>query len=160
VSKPKREQRRWQPLQLSESTNPERYAQYGITPPDRVYGNDLYSVFVRDMGHGALHISLHRRNRAPVRDWRHFQAIKNEVAGPERLAIEVFPPESLLTDQSNEYHLWVLPPGAEADFPFLIPGTADNVMTQQEGDSKYGRLGAKQRDWQPGIPTGKGRNQI
>ena len=154
---PRKTARTWQPLQLSESSNPERYTQYGIEPPDRVYGNDLYSVFVREIGqHGALHISFHRRNRAAVHDWRHIQAIKNEVAGPERLAIEVYPPESKLTDQSNEYHLWVLPPGAEEGFPFLIPAGDSNIMTQEEGDLKYGRIGGKQRNWQPGIPTGKG----
>jgi hypothetical protein len=149
------QQKRWQPLQRTVSSDPEVYARFGLTPPDAVYGNDLYSVFVREIGHGALHISFHRRNRAPVRDWRHFQAIKNEVAGPERLAVEVFPPESKLTDQSNEYHLWVFPPDWEENFPFLLPIT-NNVMTQEEGELAYGRIGAKQRDWQPGIPTGKG----
>lgn len=158
--KPKRkpaQQKRWQPLQLCESTNPERYTQYGLEPPDRVYGNDLYSVFVRAIpeGNGALHISFHRRNRAPVHDWRHVQAIKNEVAGPERFAIEVYPPESMLCDASNEYHLWVLPPGAEKDFPFVMSG-ADNVLTQEESNAKFGKIGGKQRNWQPGIPTGKG----
>jgi hypothetical protein len=151
-------QRAWQPLQQAESTHPERYEQYGIQPPDAVWGNDLYSVFVREIGHGALHISFHRRNRAPVHDWRHIQAIKNEVAGPERIAIEVYPPESKLTDVSNEYHLWVLPQGEEENFPFLIRDA--EILTQEEGNEKYGPIGGKQRDWQPGIPTGKGLNRV
>jgi hypothetical protein len=155
----KKKPKAWEPLQLTESTNPEVFAANGIRPPDRVYGNDLYSVFVRDFEGGVSHISFHRRNRAPVHDWRHFQAIKNEVAGPERLAIEVYPPESLLVDSSNEYHLWVLPIGAEESFPFLIRSQPDYdpVKTQEEIKAELGAdTKARQRDWQPGIPTGKG----
>jgi hypothetical protein len=152
--KPAQKRAHWQPLQPATSGDPEVYTKHGMTPPDRSYVNNLYSVFVRDIGHGALHISFHRHNRAAVRDWRHFQAIKNEVAGPERLAVEVFPPESLLTDQANEYHLWVFPPNWETDFPFLLP--VSNVASQEETDLMYGRTKARQRDWQPGIPTGKG----
>ncbi len=144
----------WQPLQPATSGDPETYTKHDLKPPDRSYVNNLYSVFVRDIGHGAMHISFHRHNRAAVRDWRHFQAIKNEVAGPERLAVEVFPPESMLTDSANEYHLWVFPPDWETEFPFLLPIT--NIGTQEDMDLAYGRTRARQRDWQPGIPTGKG----
>jgi hypothetical protein len=125
-----------------------------VRPPDRTYVNDLYSVYVREIGHGALHISFHRHSRGPVRDWRHFQAIKNEVAGPERLAIEVFPPESALVDEANEYHLWVLPEGTEEGFPFMFP--TRRVGDQDDMERDQGRTSARQRDWQPGIPTGKG----
>jgi hypothetical protein len=153
------QQRRWQPLRPAVSANPEIYDQFGMRLPDQAYVNDLYSVFVRELGHGALHISFHRHNRAAIRDWRHFQAIKNEVAGPERLAVEVFPPESQLTDTSNEYHLWVFPPDWERDWPFLLPvqGWMTEVTTQAENEAEYGRTASRQRDWQPGIPTGKGR---
>lgn len=139
---------------LPAEADPAPYEQYKMRPPDRTYRSDLYSVFVRDIGHGAMHISFHRHDRAAVRDWRHFQAIKNEVAGPERLAVEVFPPESILTDAANEYHLWVFPPDWEDEFPFLLP--VSNVSTQEENELAYGRTKARQRDWQPGIPTGKG----
>jgi len=146
--------RRWQPLRLCAPADPEPFVSNGLSVPDRTYVNDLYSVFVREIGEGALHISFHRHNRAAVRDWRHFQAIKNEVAGPERLACEVFPPESALTDAANEYHLWVVPEGWEEQFPFLL--WVSNVGTQEEMEAQYGRTAARQRDWQPGIPTGKG----
>jgi hypothetical protein len=126
-----------------------------MRPPDQIYVNNLYSVYVRDIGGGALHISFHRHSRGPVRDWRHFQAIKNEVAGPERLAIEVFPPESSLVDEANEYHLWVIPEGTEEGFPFLF--SDKRVGDQQEMDREFGRTRARQRDWQPGIPTGRGQ---
>jgi hypothetical protein len=147
------ERKRWQPLGPAVVDHPEKWADAGASVPDEIWANDLYSVYVRYIGHGAMHISFHRHNRAPIRDWRHFQAIKNEVAGPERLAIEVFPPESMLMDEANEYHIWVLPKGEEKGFPFLLP---PQVGTQEDMERYQGKTSARQRDWQPGIPTGKG----
>lgn len=144
----------WQSLQPAQLSDPEHWAGSGLKPPDRIYVNNLYSVYVREIGQGALHISFHRHSRGAVRDWRHFQAIKNEVAGPERLAVEVFPPESCLIDEANEYHLWVVPPGHESDFPFLVP--TSQVGTREDMEREQGKTRARQRDWQPGIPTGKG----
>ena len=51
-----------------------------------------------------------------VQDWRHFQQIKNELAGPEREAVELYPAESRKIDTSNKWHLWVLPEGDQVDF--------------------------------------------
>lgn len=109
---------------------------------------------------GSMHISFKRNDRSAVRDWRHFQAIKNEVAGPEREAIELFPPESQLMDGANEYHMWVLPEGQQSPLGFADPGapalldeseTHDHARYRQTGQS-----GARQRGWEPGIPTGLG----
>lgn len=145
--------RRWDPLQRASIGDPKRWTDHGIDPPTAAYWSDLYSVFVRDLGQGALHLSFHRHDRQAVRDWRHFQAIKNEIAGPERTAIEIFPPESLLVDAANEYHLWVLP--EDYPLPFVMP--VQNVMDQEEGEAQLGgKSKARQRDWEPGIPTGKG----
>jgi hypothetical protein len=76
--------------------------------------NDLYQVQVSPCGPDdlCLHINIRRRDGATdLRDWRHFQQIKNEVAGLEREAIELFPAESRKVDTSNKWHLWVLPEG-------------------------------------------------
>jgi hypothetical protein len=147
-------QRRWQPLQPG-VIHAEKYTAHGMTAPDRSYYNDLLSVFVREIGHGALHISFHRHDRKAIKDFRIYQAIKNEVAGPERLAIEVFPPESKLVDTSNEFHLFVVPEEIQDEFPFLI--SAERlVQTQEEGEAILGKTKMRQRPWQPGIPTGKG----
>lgn len=148
--------RGWQPLQPASISDPQRYLDHGLTVPDAAYANDRYSVFVREIGHDALHISFHRHDRAAVRDWRHYQAIKNEVAGPERTAIEVFPPESRLVDTSNEYHLFVLPPGVAV--PFLFADDEGPLLMQPEDlVATLGRTKARQRAWEPGIPTGLGR---
>lgn len=37
------------------------------------------------------------------------QRIKNDLAGPEETAVEVYPPQSELVDDADAYHLWVLP---------------------------------------------------
>lgn len=60
---------------------------------------------------GSIHLSIRHNDRRAVRDWRHFQRIKNELAGPEREGVEVFPPESQLVDTANQYHIFVLPEG-------------------------------------------------
>jgi hypothetical protein len=45
-------------------------------------------------------------------DWRDFQRIKNELAGPELVAFEVYPEESKRVDPSNFFLLWCLPAGS------------------------------------------------
>jgi hypothetical protein len=155
------ERKRWQPLGPAVASNPERWVDSGASVPHEIWANDLYSVYVRYIGphdrprsEQAIHISFHRHNRAAIRDWRHVQAIKNEVAGPERIGIEVYPPESMLMDEANEYHIWVLPPEAlEEGFPFLLPR---RVGTQEDMEAEQGKTRARQRDWQPGLPTGLG----
>lgn len=48
--------------------------------------------------------------------WCEKQRIKNELFGTERVAVEVFPPESQLVDEANMYHLWILLEGAQLPF--------------------------------------------
>ncbi len=42
--------------------------------------------------------------------WAERQRIKDEVFGPDRVALEVFPSRDRLIDAANMYHLWVMPP--------------------------------------------------
>ena len=73
--------------------------------------NDLYVVTVGELESGAMHLSIRRTDRAPCRDWRHFQQIKNQLCGPEREGVELYPAESRVVDTANQFHIWVLPPG-------------------------------------------------
>lgn len=79
----------------------------------RYFVNDLYQVMVAPCGmdNKMLHLNIRRRDGGMVRDWRHFQQIKNEIAGPEREAVEIFPAESRKVDTTNKWHLWVFPEG-------------------------------------------------
>jgi hypothetical protein len=62
-------------------------------------------------------LSIRRDDRAPVRDWRHMQAIKNQICGRDREGVELYPHEDRLVDTANQFHLWVLR-DADACFPF------------------------------------------
>lgn len=73
-----------------------------------IWKNDLYQVTRRvlDAEHKVVHLNIRRVDGGPVlRDWRHFQQIKNELIGEECEAVELYPAESRLVDTSNKYHL-------------------------------------------------------
>jgi hypothetical protein len=73
-----------------------------------IYINDLYQVQVRKVGEPEFYqLNIRRRDGGPIlRDWRHFQYIKNQLLGEECEAVELYPAESRLVDTSNKFHLW------------------------------------------------------
>jgi hypothetical protein len=72
-----------------------------------IWLNDIYQVQRREMANGMVHLNIRRRDGGPIlRDWRHFQQIKNELIGEECEAIELYPAESRKVDSSNKYHLF------------------------------------------------------
>jgi hypothetical protein len=111
---------------------------------DQMWRNDLYQATVRKLpdapGRPAMaHLSIRRFDRAAVHDWRHFQMIKNDIFGPEAEAAEVYPAESRLVDQANQYHLWVITePGVGLPFGFGAREVSENVADVP---------GARQRHW-------------
>lgn len=52
-------------------------------------------------------LSIKRRDRDVIRDWRELQAIKNAIVGPEHEGFELYPAESRLCDTANQFHLFV-----------------------------------------------------
>jgi hypothetical protein len=52
-------------------------------------------------------LSIKRRDKAPVHDWRDLQVIKNLIVGPEHEGFEIYPAESRLVDTANQYHVFV-----------------------------------------------------
>jgi hypothetical protein len=92
-----------------------------LDPHQTIWKNRFYvvvkTILEPEIGEASgLHLSIRHNERKAIRDWRHFQRIKNELAGSEREAVEIFPPESQLVDTSNQYHLWVLPEGTTSFF--------------------------------------------
>lgn len=78
------------------------------------WANDTYQAFVTFEAFAGVeytHLSIKRHDREPVHDWRDMQWIKNDVCGPEREAVELYPAESRMMDAANQYHLWVAPEG-------------------------------------------------
>lgn len=89
----------------------------------RWYASRKYLVQVADKGltqneTGWLYISIRNEDRSSRHDWREFQDIKNQIAGEERIAIELYPEESRKVDEANQFHLFVLPEGSEIPIGF------------------------------------------
>jgi hypothetical protein len=108
--------------------------------------NSIYTVtverYVPEPGEheGAVRVlSIRRNDRGHAHDWRHFQRIKNEIAGPEVEAVELYPRESRLMDTANQFWLWCLPPGAEVQLGYNI---GRNVRDDEDEATAFG---AKQR---------------
>jgi len=83
--------------------------------------NDVYQVTRREMdvpGIGKMwHLSIKRIDREVIKDWRDFQAIKNQLCGPECEGAELYPAERRLVDTANQYHIFVIQDPRKV-FPF------------------------------------------
>ena len=108
--------------------------------------NNIYTVEIAkanvDFGEvkEMIYLSIKRNDKKAFHDWRVFQRIKNELAGPEHEAVELYPAESRKVDTANQYHLFVLP-DSSMRFPF---GFNDGVVVDYTGE--FGDIkGAKQR---------------
>jgi hypothetical protein len=56
-----------------------------------------------------VQLSIKRHDGKPIEpSWRDKQEIKNQLVAEECEGIELYPAESRLVDQSNQYHLWVI----------------------------------------------------
>ena len=70
----------WQPMERVPGAGPETWA------------SDLYHAQVhRDADSAVLCLSVRRLDGLPVHDWRHLQAVKNDIAGTDAEAIELLP---------------------------------------------------------------------
>lgn len=109
-------------------------------PPDvggRVFScwiNGLYQVLVFQAATpegwpAMVHLSIKRRDRQPIHDWRDLQRIKNELCGTDAEGIELYPAESRLVDEANQYHLWVAEPGAR----FPIGHLGERMVSPDSG---------------------------
>ena len=62
-----------------------------------------------------LYLSIKRKDKEAIFDIEHLQQIKDELAGENRIAIELYPSQARVLDCANQYHLFVFP---EKTFPF------------------------------------------
>lgn len=109
----------WQPMERVPGAGPETWA------------SDLYHAQVhRDADSAVLCLSVRRLDGLPVHDWRHLQAVKNDIAGTDAEAIELYPAASRLVDMSNTYWLWAFPPGTRLPFGFDLPGAYERLAGQ------------------------------
>lgn len=86
---------------------------------DTVHRNWVFSVLDRTLPDGTRHLAI--SSLSGIRpSWPEMQRIKDEIAGQDATAVEVYPPHSEIVDQADMYHLWVLPeplPFSLADRP-------------------------------------------
>lgn len=81
------------------------------------YEDDIYTIKER-IDCGMTHLSIGRKDGKCIHDWRELQKIKNELAGCEREAVEIYPRESRVLDARNSFHLWVFDAGVKVPFGF------------------------------------------
>ena len=118
------------------------------TAEGKVYINSQYQVILRKGGelHGLPEIvwlSIKRRDKEPIHDWRDLQEIKNQLVGEECEGMEIYPAESRKADSANQYHLWVF-----SDPAFRIPVGFDTRFVLDDQTAEMG--GAKQRPFKKG----------
>jgi len=93
----------------------------GKVPPWEDWENDVYYGSLRRYESGGAFgggpyavIGISALSEDAIHDWRDFQAIKNDLVGPEWEAVELYPAESRLVDPSNRFYLFCFPPGVLA----------------------------------------------
>lgn len=123
-------------------------------PPDEIWVNSEYQCFVKYLSPrgkgGIMSLSIKRNDKRPAHDWRELQAIKNEVCGWEREAIEIYPAESRLVDEADQTWLWVLPASEKVGIGFN-----ERCVDTAEAKADRAKTGkGSQRDWRQGISTG------
>ena len=90
---------------------------YGAAPPwtafvrvhersGEVWRNSRYFVEVTRIPVEALdvpviHLQIESNDHRPIHNWRDFQRIKTEILGEEEEALELYPAESCLVDESQ-----------------------------------------------------------
>jgi hypothetical protein len=74
-----------------------------------------------------IELSIKRRDKEKLLDWRDMQLIKNELVGPEATMVQVFPPERHLVDTSNQYYFYAF---WERELPF---GFKERMVSAETG---------------------------
>lgn len=85
--------------------------------PVRIWRNGCFIVQAYNTPNswGAVRLMIRWLDARPDHDWGLFQRIKNDLFGPDRVALEVYPSERNKQDVANMYWLWVMPEG------FVVP---------------------------------------
>lgn len=110
----------------------------------RVFQNSRYFVHRTPSDEGGYTLSIRNIQNDARHDWREFQRIKNELCGPEREAIELYPAEHRLVDTSNQFYVYVLPEGMRVPVGF---GDRLVLKPRPANDTS----GTNQRPWEAGT---------
>lgn len=70
--------------------------------------NRVFCVFDRTLSDGVRHLAV--SSLSGIRpSWHEMQRIKDDLAGHDATAVEVYPPRSQIVDEADMFHIWVLP---------------------------------------------------
>jgi hypothetical protein len=93
---------------------PEQWAEKPPKGLTGVYRNNQFivQVFTENIkdpfdGKDTIKVMVRHNTGKPIVQWSHLQDIKNQIFGPEALAIQYLPPQSKLVDQANMYWFFV-----------------------------------------------------
>lgn len=81
----------------------------------RAHRNRCFCVLERPLADGTIHLAVTSLSQARP-TWWEMQRIKNELAGEEATAVEVYPPQHEVVDGADMFHIWVMP----APLPFSL----------------------------------------
>jgi hypothetical protein len=94
----------------------------------KAHRNKVFSVLDRDTN-GARHLAV--SSLSSIRpSWYEMQRIKDELAGEDATAVEVYPPHVEIVDGADMFHIWVLP----YRLPFGLSSTLALTQAQRVVD--------------------------
>ena len=103
-----------------------------LSEKKNIFINDTYQVAIT-VESQFLHLSIKRRDRESIHDWRDLQEIKNQLVGADCEAVELYPAESRRVDAANQYHLYAV---NDPFYRFPFGYKARFVMSGSIGKSK------------------------
>tara|TARA_R110000787_G_scaffold7296_3_gene25007 strand:- start:856 stop:1419 length:564 start_codon:yes stop_codon:yes gene_type:complete len=110
----------------------EAHSQYPASQKARTFLNERYEVTALSLEGGVTWLTIKRRKKETVHDWRELQEIKNQICGRDREAMELYPGNWRAVDTSNQYHLWVLPEYFAFNVGFLERDVSEDVPDEYE----------------------------
>tara|TARA_Y100000996_G_scaffold400285_1_gene370125 strand:+ start:2981 stop:3490 length:510 start_codon:yes stop_codon:yes gene_type:complete len=104
---------------------------YYAAKNDDIRVNDIYQVAIDwdsekngaltpDPSIKVIHLSIKRRDKQPIMDYRDLMDIKDALVGSEFEALMIYPARFREHDMANQYHLWI-PVNRETDEGVCIP---------------------------------------
>ena len=85
----------------------------------RAHRNRVFSVLERPVMRGVTHLAV--SSLSGIRpSWHEMQRIKDEIAGRDVTAVEIYPPAGEVVDEADMFHIWTLP----GPLPFGLRGDA------------------------------------
>jgi len=118
--------RKWTPLKKIAEGSATRFHN-GIRIEYENEHYTAYAEFSEDRTAGLIMIV--NDDQSARRDWREFQRIKNEIAGPGWVGYEVYPPEHEVVDPSNAFFIWCF---KESKLPNSVGMNGPHYLSPEE----------------------------